>query len=654
MAIQSGRFHSRVLNAWRIGPILILLLVSFAHTHAGEIKLAWDPSPSPDVGGYKVHYGLASGSYSDVIDAGDQTSVTVADLNDGATYYFAATTYNTTRTSESGFSNEIYAPVPSLPRPVASFSASTLSGTAPLAVTFEDTSTGMVTQRHWDLGNDSWADSAIASTSYVTPGTYSVMLTVTGPGGSDTASKTVTVTAPAAPPVADFSAGVTTGLAPMTIDFNDISTGNMTSWSWKFGDGGSSTARNPSHEYSMPGSYTVTLTVSGPSGSDTKTKPEYITVVSGPSGGGESGISGLVAAYGFDEVSGGKAVDASGKQNHGTITEAKRGNWGRFGRALLFDGVNDWVTVSDSSSLDLISGMTVEAWVYPTVVMNLGNTIVVKEDGTANSAYYLYANEDSNRPISGARIGGYQVVSGPSALPVKKWSHLASTYDGQSLRLFVNGNEVARRPQSGKIPVSGGKLRIGGNAIWGEYFTGRIDEVRIYNRALSQAEIVADANTAVAMSTPPKYRIGDEAIEEVADSNPQGTAEAFEATAATSATLTQIQVYLDESSTATKLIAGIYSDASGHPGTRLANGTLSALEAGAWNTVPLPPIDIVGGERYWIAILGANGELSFRVNGGSSGMMETSKSTALNALPKTWRTGTAYGNGPISAFGAGY
>jgi PKD repeat protein len=77
---------------------------------------------------------------------------------------------------------------------------------------------------------------------------------------------------------AAFSAMPTAGLAPLTVTFTDASTGNPTSWTWDFGDGGTSTERNPHHTYTAVGNHTVTLTVTGPNGSDTTTIPGYITV----------------------------------------------------------------------------------------------------------------------------------------------------------------------------------------------------------------------------------------------------------------------------------------------------------------------------------------------------------------------------------------
>ena len=94
---------------------------------------------------------------------------------------------------------------------------------------------------------------------------------------NDSMSTTVNVTEPG-PPVADFSGSPTSGNAPLTVDFTDLSTGEIDSWLWDFGDGGTSTEPNPSYEYTAVEVYTVSLTVTGPHGSDTEIKVNYITV----------------------------------------------------------------------------------------------------------------------------------------------------------------------------------------------------------------------------------------------------------------------------------------------------------------------------------------------------------------------------------------
>jgi PKD repeat protein len=106
-----------------------------------------------------------------------------------------------------------------------------------------------------------------------------VSLTVTSATGSDTRTKYdyIVVTVPPAL-VADFTASPTSGPAALTVSFSDASTGIVETWSWNFGDGGTSSEENPTHAYNITGSYTVTLTVTGPDGIDTEIKTDYITV----------------------------------------------------------------------------------------------------------------------------------------------------------------------------------------------------------------------------------------------------------------------------------------------------------------------------------------------------------------------------------------
>jgi RHS repeat-associated protein len=212
------------------------------------------------------------------------------------------------------------------------------------------------------------------------------------------------------------------------------------------------------------------------------------------------GPSGLVLALGFNEGSGTTAADASGNGNAGTLDGATWTTNGKFGNALSFDGTNDWVTVNDANSLDLVNGMTLEAWVYPTALGTTWRTILMKE---WDAYYYLYANTDQG-PGTGVNIGGYKEIYSATDLPLNAWTHVAGTWDGATLRLYMNGSPVATLSQSGSLTNSSDPLRIGGNAQWGEYFAGRIDEVRIYNRALSPAEIQADMNAPIA-SAPTWY-----------------------------------------------------------------------------------------------------------------------------------------------------
>jgi PKD repeat protein len=434
-----------LLFPFRVLVIALSLFGLSEASFAGQLTLAWDAVANAT--GYKVHFGQSSGTYSASVDAGNKLTQTVTGLTDGARYYFAVTAYGPPGTAESSYSNQVSGVVPSTstPPPVASFTASPTSGTAPLAVTLTDTSTGTVTSRSWNLGDGTTATSQTVAKTYSTAGTYTVTLTVTGSSGSTTATKSISVSAPTA-------------------------------------SGGTS------------GGGTV-----------------------GDGTGGGTGSSGLVASYSFEETSGSQVVDASGNANNGTISGATRIAAGRFGRALKFNGKSDWVTVDHSASLNLTKGMTLEAWVYPTASTSTPATILIKE-ASRTASYRIYTNQSGGKPTSIINIGGgMKTLSGGSTLPLNTWSHVAATYDGSTQKLYVNGALVGSRSQSGSIDTSTGKLRIGGNSIWGYFFAGYIDEVRIYNRALSAAEIGADSNVAGTGSSSQGEIIIDNAPVGVAD-----------------------------------------------------------------------------------------------------------------------------------------
>jgi hypothetical protein len=212
-----------------------------------------------------------------------------------------------------------------------------------------------------------------------------------------------------------------------------------------------------------------------------------------------------VAAFGFEEATGPTAINSPNAAINGTIRQALRVP-GKFGGALSFDGVNDWVTVTDStaSPLDLTTSMTIAAWVNP-ASMSGWETVVLKERGTGLLSYALYAHDGAPQvsgfaaPAGYVRAGGVDhAVRDAIALPLDTWTHIATTYDGARQRFYVNGVLAATRAQSGPIAVGNGALRIGGNnSFTGEFYSGLIDEVRIYNRALSAAEIAAAMMTPV-------------------------------------------------------------------------------------------------------------------------------------------------------------
>ena len=209
--------------------------------------------------------------------------------------------------------------------------------------------------------------------------------------------------------------------------------------------------------------------------------------------------TGLVAAYGFDEGSGTTTVDGSGNGNTGSLASTLWSTGGRFGGALSFNGNSSRVNIADSASLRLTTGMTLEAWVRPSALADWATVIIKERTGWYAGA--LYATTDNGRPSGHVYTTGDRELRGPSGIPVGAWTHLATTYNGSSLALYVNGTQVASSPATGAIIANIGALRIGGNSIWYEPFNGLIDEVRIYSRALSASEIQEDMERSVAVDT---------------------------------------------------------------------------------------------------------------------------------------------------------
>jgi glucose/arabinose dehydrogenase/PKD repeat protein len=210
---------------------------------------------------------------------------------------------------------------------------------------------------------------------------------------------------------------------------------------------------------------------------------------------------GLVAAYGFEEGSGPATADLTGNGNIGVLTGTAWSAAGRAGKAVSLDGTASLVTVRDAPGLSLAPGMTVEAWVRPST--RTGDRVVLSRQRAGAEAYALYVARSGGAPGGTAVLDGAgQSVPGSVVLPLDTWSHLALTYDGSTLRLYVNAGLIGSTPATGQLPTSGGNLEIGGSTLSGARFGGLLDEVRVYDRALSPAEIAADRDTPVVPAYP--------------------------------------------------------------------------------------------------------------------------------------------------------
>ncbi len=185
-----------------------------------------------------------------------------------------------TVTGPAGSSTATSAPiVVTLEPAVSNFGADPSSGDSPLNVQFYDQSSGVVSGWSWDFGDGATSTLQNPSHAYNYAGTYSVALTIFGPTGFNTVVQNDVIFVTPGPSLADLSFTPAKGIAPLSVQFTDLSLGGVTTWSWSFGDGGSSTLQNPMQTYVSPGTYSAVLEVNGPAGLSTKTLIDAITVL---------------------------------------------------------------------------------------------------------------------------------------------------------------------------------------------------------------------------------------------------------------------------------------------------------------------------------------------------------------------------------------
>ncbi len=205
-----------------------------------------------------------------------------------------------------------------------------------------------------------------------------------------------------------------------------------------------------------------------------------------------------VAAYSLDAGEGAVAEDVAGEHD-GEIEGADWFANGRYGQALSFDsGEEDCVTVPDSPDLQLTEEFTLQAWVRPEGEVKYDPIFFKEAEGFFSYSLGLgLASSGKLEAYIGDEEEEVTLVDSPSALPTGVWAHVALTFDGAKMRLYLNGELVdtnSTPPEGGNMP-STGPLEIGCSDLFNEYFNGLIDEVRVYNRALSGGEIASDGST---------------------------------------------------------------------------------------------------------------------------------------------------------------
>jgi hypothetical protein len=195
----------------------------------------------------------------------------------------------------------------------------------------------------------------------------------------------------------------------------------------------------------------------------------------------------------------GNALDSIGG-NNGTLENNTGFGTGVVGQAFVFNGANQWVEIPDAPALNPSTNLTLEAWVNVTGYPNTDLATIVTKFSTwdmSRNQYQLETHYDGVRLNFRALVllpSGYGYVDGSTTIQFGTWYHVAMTYDGSFVKLYVNSALDGSVAASGTIAPTTEPLRIGGPSAGPWWFKGSVDEVSLYNRALSSGEIQAIYN----------------------------------------------------------------------------------------------------------------------------------------------------------------
>jgi glucose/arabinose dehydrogenase len=356
-------------------------------------------------------------------------------------------------------------------------------------------------------------------------------VSLTAPTAGATVSGTVTVAANASDNVG--VAGVQFAVDGANLGAEDTTSPYSISWN-------TTTASN--------GSHSLTARARDAAGNTTTSSAVIVTVSNGT-----GPRPGLAAGYAFDEGAGTTAADASGHGVTGTLTYGPTWTIGKYGTAVNLDGSDDYVNLGNPPALQVTGSMTISAWIYA-AGFPPDDAAIVSKRSTAAIGYQLDTTVDRGSRTVGFKLstnsGGEMSRYGATVLQTSGWYHVTGVYNAsaRTLDVYVNGqldNGALVGTVTSSQQNSAANVNIGRRASGGYQFNGRIDDVRIYDRGLSQAEIQSDMNTALVAggssdSTPPTVSITSPAD----NAQVSGIVNAA-ASASDNVGVTGVQVYVD-------------------------------------------------------------------------------------------------------------
>lgn len=372
------------------------------------------------------------------------------------------------------------------------------------SLTFKDLSTGLPTAWRWEFipktGNPIVSTEQNPTVTFNEPGTYTVKLTASNPEHSHEVTKADLLTVIDITSVeANFSSDLTGTYAGGAIAFTDQSVGTATAWNWTFegGSPASSSSQNPTVTYHTPGRYKVTLVASNTAKSSTIEKAGYVVVVPGGD---------IVAFYPF----GGNANDAGPNKLHpsaiGALAFSGTDRKARTGDVAVFDGASG-LLVPDHSDFNFETGnYSVACWVRTDKTSRMMIWQESGEDGSATSQTWLRIGDNTSTRSMRFNTedntgGGFANLGTEGKVSDNAWHHVVCVRDGQVNRVYIDGVKVnesgisvlkdVSSEQGFKIGVQKGVPSTSNPSGLSNYFNGLLDDMVIYKKALTDAEVSA-------------------------------------------------------------------------------------------------------------------------------------------------------------------
>jgi hypothetical protein len=209
---------------------------------------------------------------------------------------------------------------------------------------------------------------------------------------------------------------------------------------------------------------------------------------------GNAELAGLVGWWKFDETEGSTATDSSGNNHNGTLIGNARWTQGKIGGAIDLDGKSGFVQIADKSDFNIAGQITIACWVNLRSVPTDYSAIVTKGD----NSWRLSTMPGQIKFHASVNDWQQLMVDGSTEVAANEWHHVAMVYNGDEVRIYVDGRLDVAKPWKGGIAVNDFDVLIGENAEQkGRFFDGLIDDVRIYNYALNESDIMALYNEGV-------------------------------------------------------------------------------------------------------------------------------------------------------------